>query len=1255
MMTQSLRRAIFVVPIVTWISGCSLLSSLIGKLPVPVPDAVGSALAKVDQAQQLVNQARSGNLAGALGAVAGALPLPPGLQGALSGNLGQMVAALAVPGAMLAIQAAIDVHKARKLQQEAEQQHNLQSVGLFFAGRCSQSEPADARAQQRVRKEAAGAKANDPQVLEAQAERAYAVGDYARAAQLLDKSVKLRGKKEDADLAAALNKLAAVYFTISNYAAAWPPAQRSLALRERLAGPTAPEVAESLNTLAGLEQATGNYPAALPLYTRARTIRQQSKALGPNHLCVAESLNDLGRLRQTMGQYGPAESPYKNALRIRTDRLGDQHRDVAQSMNNLASLYLKMSDYRQAEWFYKNALNIRERQLGSDHPDVAESHQNLGDLYQQRGDYAQASREYDSALKIRESRLPPGDPRIAQSVNALGELYARTGDYDRALPLYQRALGDRQRALGPHHPEVAESLDDLAQLYQAQGDYQKAEPLYQQALQIRQGLPTPNPLDVARSLNSLGGLYQARGEFAKAAPLFQQALEIRQQSLGADHPEVAQSLYKQAQLFQAQGEFQNALPLYQQALQIRVKKLGDHIDVAESLMGLGTLYVALSAPEQALPLFTRANTLAELLLRRVGADEAGLDGFLKVLRTQEEIVYSLLSDPLAGPKAGPEAARLAMTVTLLRKGRSVDKAAETTQLLYRSRQPKDREIFTERRRLVSEFATLSQANPPGPKDAQKLKDLKESIDQLNRKLAQSAAPQREQSAMLHDARGALSRLSLTRPEKMDDATYQNLVQATRERVETLEKGLVRPEIPGPDEIVGKVAAVLPRDGALLEIVAFHQYPFRPTEKGEQHYAALTLLPGGKPRAVDLGLAAPIDAQVNLLIQTVSTENGNYVKAAQELDRLVMGPVRPLLGKQKRLFLSLDGQLNLVPFAVLLHGRQSLIDRFQLTYLTSGRDLLRRSTEPSTTVALLANPTFLKNGTPVSGGADGATRGVKLVRGRAGVQTASDDSQSKLILKPLPGTKKEAEAIHQLLPQAEMFLGDFATKQAFLGLDSPGILHVATHGIFDDSTLSAAAGTRGVVLKRTRNSPRDSAPLLASASPSAATGPAAAAAPQNPLLSSKLFLAGAENALQGADIAGVEEGNGHATALEVASMNLSGTQLVVLSACNTGQGDVQRLGQGVYGLRRAVMAAGAETLVTSLWSVGDIVTFDLMKRYYKGLLRGQGREAAMTAAAKAVRKQHPHPFFWAPFIVVGQSARLAGMGDTHHHHRHGKEG
>jgi CHAT domain-containing protein len=232
--------------------------------------------------------------------------------------------------------------------------------------------------------------------------------------------------------------------------------------------------------------------------------------------------------------------------------------------------------------------------------------------------------------------------------------------------------------------------------------------------------------------------------------------------------------------------------------------------------------------------------------------------------------------------------------------------------------------------------------------------------------------------------------------------------------------------------------------------------------------------------------------------------------------------------------------------------------------------------------------------------------------------------------PLPGTRQEAEAIQRLIPQAQLFLGPEATRERLLSLPTPAILHLATHGFFlgDASapTASRAVGYFGA-LGEVPSTPRLPDPLLRSGLVLAgdSASPAAPSSPSPP-----------------------QPGSTWVTALELAGLNLWGTELVVMSACDTGRGDV-KLGQGVYGLRRAFVVAGAETVVMSLWKVNDETTRVLMEAYYRNLLAGQGRATALREAMRWVSLIYPHPHYWAPFIALGQDAPLRTLAPAGHPH------
>ena len=210
--------------------------------------------------------------------------------------------------------------------------------------------------------------------------------------------------------------------------------------------------------------------------------------------------------------------------------------------------------------------------------------------------------------------------------------------------------------------------------------------------------------------------------------------------------------------------------------------------------------------------------------------------------------------------------------------------------------------------------------------------------------------------------------------------------------------------------------------------------------------------------------------------------------------------------------------------------------------------------------------------------------------------------------PLPGTGAEAHSIQSLFHEAKILTGRDASKTSLKQLEGPSILHIATHGFyFDESAAAPGAGMRAIQAIRKLD---------------------------NPLVRSGLALAGA-NLNNGGD-------NGVLTALEASGLNLWGTQVVTLSGCETGLGEVKK-GEGVYGLRRAFLLAGAQSLVMSLWPVSDSVTRETMTAYYTGLKAGLGRGEALRQAQLAMlrRKQREHPFFWAGFIQSGDWRSLDG--------------
>jgi CHAT domain-containing protein len=409
------------------------------------------------------------------------------------------------------------------------------------------------------------------------------------------------------------------------------------------------------------------------------------------------------------------------------------------------------------------------------------------------------------------------------------------------------------------------------------------------------------------------------------------------------------------------------------------------------------------------------------------------------------------------------------------------------------------------------------------------------------------------------------------------------------------------------ESLDAVRAAVPPDCALVEYARFLEYDFASSpwrrRYGPERYVVYVLTKDGGPAWADLGEAATVDASVERFRAALSDPTRRDVRRlGRELDRLVGEPVRKLVGGRQHLLVAPDGALNLVPFESLVDERgRYLVETRELTYLTSGRDLLRMRVKsvPRQHALVLANPDY----GDISLASNEAARDIAMKNAESTVGSVDFGS---VAFPPLANTGAEAQALGALLPKSTVLTDEAATEAVLKKATAPSILHIATHGFFlPDLEVRRRLSDDGGRVKV-----------------------------ENPLLRSGLALAGANARKSGED-------DGILTAAEVAGLDLWGTKLVVLSACETGVGEV-RNGDGVYGLRRALVLAGSESQMMSLWRVSDRATRDLMVAYYRGLLAGQGRTAALRRVQLRMlrRPATRHPFYWAGFIQSGAWTPLA---------------
>jgi CHAT domain-containing protein/Tfp pilus assembly protein PilF len=1052
------------------------------------------------------------------------------------------------------------------------------------------------------------------------------MGEYTSALPFYERSVSIYEMELGAnhpDVATVREELSHLYYDIGNLNQALLLHERNLPVWETILGANHPDIALKLSNLAHIYSEIGDDRGALPLYERALDIRE--KVLGLDHPDVATSLNNLAYLYSNMGDYVDAVPLYEREIAINEQTLGAGHTRIARSLNNLAHVYSELSENNRALPLYKRALAINEQALDADHPDLVTVLNNIGLLYVDMLQYSLALPffervlavteqvasvqlatvlghlanvyaylgKYDNSIEYFERQLTVSEQvfgadhlEVASVLNNLACVYSDIAEYSHSLLLHERALTIREKAHGPEHPEVAHSLNNIGAHYNELGNFSQALPLLKRALAIFEKSIGSGPRDVADTLGNLGFLHQSTKEYERALLYNQRALAIREEALGPDHPIVALNLNNIGMLYSDIGDEAHELSSYQRALAIVEKALGPtHVETSQSLNNLGNYYLALGDDKQALSYIQRETAIKRQVL---GRQHPRLGDTL----TDLSFIYFNMGNYSQAIDVQTEALEI--------------QEGLITQIMAMSSESQKRSYLDTLSHDTNYTISLHQYSTPDNRLAADLA-LQTILRRKGRVLdAQAGLYRQVRQELAPEALSLLDQLKVLRTRRAnmynqgigneDPERYLLYLTKLNEDVDAVETSLARLSASfnrvNASVDMRAVAKHLPKKGALLEIVQY--YPRENIDELQPpRYAAYLLKSDGQLAWADLGLTEAIDKDINHLRMSISAAQGSapYPRelASRLYDRL-LAPFAKDLSDTNHLLISPDGLLNLLPFEALVSpsGRY-LLEEMQLTYLGSGRDLLRmqlkqKHRSPS---LVIANPDYNLDG----------------------VDAVDDDRMEQVVVRgvrmkdlkwgSLPGTAAEAKAIQPLLKGAELLMTSEATEAALKSVVAPEILHVATHGLFAESD-----GLK----------PEEY---------------------DDPLLRSALVMAGANKG-------GTGENDGYLTASEAMSLDLFGTKLVVLSACETGVGEV-RNGQGVYGLRRALVLAGSESQVMSLWAVGDEGTQVLMTDYYKRLRKKEGRSAALRSAKLSMisSESFSHPFYWAAFVPSGDWRNLKG--------------
>jgi CHAT domain-containing protein len=643
-------------------------------------------------------------------------------------------------------------------------------------------------------------------------------------------------------------------------------------------------------------------------------------------------------------------------------------------------------------------------------------------------------------------------------------------------------------------------------------------------------------------------------------------------------------------LYSASGDYAKAEPLLKRSLTIFEKVYGpDHPDVAGSLNNLAVLYVALVDYHKAHELLKRGQQIDGRLIDQVMGFTAE-DQKMKFLSTKRWDLYAFISLIDQYLSANPIIRKDCLDVWLKRKGVVLEAQKRFQEALVYSDDPGAMKTFQELSRVRAELSRLTFGSPgkEGPAAYQKrISDLEQEKERLE---------------------GRLSQVSQAFSLKQKTAKAD----------------------------CAKVAQALPRNTVLLEFARVEMFNFKAKGKEKRwnpaHYLTF-VLPAGtgdKVGMIDLGDAEKIDQGIAAFKREIATirdiKGLKAIEASRKVYDMVFGPLKKELGDVREIFISPDGNLNLIPFEVLQgpDGR-FLIEDYTFNYLAAGRDVLGfgEIKAQGGKALLMGDPDF-DMGTQEK---DATLTRLALTRGERGELATRSSDMRGLNFSRLPGTREEVESIHLLLgkDKAELYTGKEALEEVLRKRGAPRILHLATHGFFlSDLDLSALVDEqtrRGIEQLSTLPKPTGKGIKI-----------------ENPLLRSGIALAGANNALKAGD---VKECDGIVTAEKILGLRLRGTDMVVLSACETGMGEV-KTGEGVFGLRRAFTQAGTRGLVMSMWAVPDKETKELMIEFYRNIQAGkmnrcQALRQATLKEMKVTKERYGHtnPLFWGAFVFMGE--------------------
>jgi CHAT domain-containing protein len=918
------------------------------------------------------------------------------------------------------------------------------------------------------------------------------------------------------------------------------------------------------------------------------------KQLGPEHKATLNCLVYLALIYADRVEYDKAESLLQEALPIIEKKYSDKDPEKMVFYSAIGNVMHHLGRLDDAILQYEKSLSLMQKAGRSESYDYALTIKNLSSLLINKSQYSRAESLLPRALEIVEKTKGKSSRDCADFLQTLGDFCMIIEKYDEAVSYYKRSVmilektvGLRTREClncyrqiiialickqgsGPLSAEEENLIARIKQFYSARSQNLKSSPTQE----------ITNVSDFVQEWLPKAMLCSLKGEHIQAEEICRDSIKLLEKTKQSGCNQANSFFMVLGKVYQDQDKYAEAETCFMRALEMREEFYGPmSFRNQMALFDLAMLYAAWGRPADALSCLRKGFLIDEAVIGDVfsfSSEKERLDYLTGFAKNNYELLLNMICTELSND---PDAILFGLDAVLKRKGIVLESMSLDKESLLNAEDPQVVENYEKFKKVSSDLSKLALSGP----------------DEENRE--ESKARFKSLEAERERLEKQLARLSQKYSAGMKARTADSRT----------------------------IAAKLPPGSVLVEYVVFRNCDLKAKHRrfGDSKYYAFILpsssaqgnTPGRanvKPVIIPLGDASTIDNAIGQFRQEMTRAKrklvaGSFDEADAEkklavrgraLYDLAVAPLKLAIGNRKTLFLSPDGDLNIIPFDALTDETGSyLIEKYRINYCSSGKDLIlyARKLPGKGANLIIADPDFDMSADDQAE----AFKSLSMGENKLIIRGTSTVLDYKMPLwERLPGTRDEAKTIDKLMTgeKAKVYLDKSALEAVVKSQRSLKRLHVATHGFFKNTPVK-----------------------------------------ENPLLYSGLVFAGANTPFE---ILAENADDGLLTSLEISCLQLDNTDLVVLSACETGVGKTVK-GEGVFGLRRSFQLAGARTIVMSLWSIPDQQTKEFMTQYYTLLNKGEGKAEALrktalqTMHARKKKAGASHPFFWAPFISVGE--------------------